>query len=330
MPPKSNAAVSGFDYGPIVLAVWFVTSIYFNYLTPEFSKYLNESLDITMVELISASVYAVFFLLVFGIPLLPTKELYVPMFKVGFCHLFACRLFVIAVAGNDKIPVSLAQTIRAANPVFVVMVSFLMSGKTYPLPVLLSLVPLISGFAMASLSEADFNAMGFAAAVGSVTTLVILSLISKDVYGSEIRPHWAQVQLWSCVVAAIIQAPEWTMGPGPSNVHAAINGVVVGGEKDDTSGFLKLVAINGAMYYAEQVMQFKAIDSYTSLTYSVIDTIRRLAIVCVTGFMLRGDSFNATKFVGVCIVCAGAIYYNISKEKAAAPPTPKARKAKKA
>jgi len=305
--------------------VWFATSIYFNYLTPSFKLHLEETLDITMVELLSASAYAVVFLLAFGIPVLPTKTLVVPMIKVGFCHLFACRLFVIAVAGPEKIPVSLAQTIRAANPVFVVVVSFLMSGKTYPLQVLLSLVPLVSGFAMAACSESEFNATGFAAAIGSVTTLVILSLISKDVYGAAVRPHWAQVQLWSCAVAAIIQAPTWVIGTGPSNVVAAINHAEKG------SAFVELVAINGAMYYAEQVMQFKAIDTYASLTYSVIDTIRRLAIVVVTGYFIMGDTFNIYKSVGVCIVCAGAIYYNISKDSVApAAPSTKAKKAKKA
>lgn len=53
-------------------------------------------------------------------------------------------------------------------------------------------------------------------------------------------------------------------------------------------GFLKLVVVNGAMYYAEQVMQFTAISAYSSLTYSVIDTTRRLAIVVVAGFILQG------------------------------------------
>ena len=50
--------------------------------------------------------------------------------------------------------------------------------------------------------------------------------------------------------------------------------------------FIHLVVLNGAMYYAEQVMQFKAVEQYTSLTYGVIDTARRLCIVVFTGYVM--------------------------------------------
>ena len=42
----------------VLLLVWVCTSVYFNYLTPEFQLYLGVSLDITMVELVTASAYA--------------------------------------------------------------------------------------------------------------------------------------------------------------------------------------------------------------------------------------------------------------------------------
>ncbi len=39
------------------------------------------------------------------------------------------RALAFQVCGTDAIPVSLAQTIRAANPLFVVLVTYLYSGK---------------------------------------------------------------------------------------------------------------------------------------------------------------------------------------------------------
>ena len=75
-----------------MLALWFATSIYFNYLTPEFNKYLSAKTDITMVELLSASAYGVVLLSLGGLPLLPPRKLAKPMALVGFCHLWACKL----------------------------------------------------------------------------------------------------------------------------------------------------------------------------------------------------------------------------------------------
>ena len=83
-----------------LLAVWFTTSIYFNYLTPEFNKYLSAKTDITMVELLSASAYGVVLLSLGGLPLLPPRKLARPMALVGFCHLWACKLFIMAVCGD--------------------------------------------------------------------------------------------------------------------------------------------------------------------------------------------------------------------------------------
>jgi uncharacterized membrane protein len=75
-------------------------------------------------------------------------------------------------------------------------------------------------------------------------------------------------------------------------------------------------------------MQFKAIECYPTLTYGVIDTIRRLCIVVVTGFFLLGEAFNTKKCLGVASVCVGAIYYNSVKDQASAP-AEKAEKEKK-
>ena len=322
-PPASSAPV---DRAALLnaglLAVWFCTSIYFNYLTPEFNTHLSDKTDITMVELLSASAYGVVLLSLCGLPLLPARALYKPMALVGFCHLWACKLFIMAVCGEGALPVSLAQTIRAANPVFVVAVSFLFAGARYSPQVLLSLVPLVAGFAMTTLAEVDFHLQAFLYAVGSVTILVVMSLISKAAFSGKdaAAPHWAQVQLWSCAIASLMLAPVWVGEGGPARVAAALSHAKLGG------AFQQLIALNGAMYYAEQVMQFKAIESYATLTYGVIDTIRRLCIVVCTGYFLRGETFNTSKSVGVGVVCVGAIYYNKVKDQLASAAAAKKKK----
>ena len=56
---KTKASSSSDVANVALLGVWFGTSIYFNYLTPEFNKYLSAKTDITMVELLSAAAYGV-------------------------------------------------------------------------------------------------------------------------------------------------------------------------------------------------------------------------------------------------------------------------------
>merc|ERR1711965_771611 len=120
--------------------------------------------------------YGLILLPIFGISVVPDSEMLLPLTKVGLSHLLACRLFVVAVCGDNKIPVSFAQTIRAANPIFTVLIMFCLFGTTFKPKVLLSLLPLVGGFALAALSEMSFNMIGFLCAIGSVTTLVLVNV----------------------------------------------------------------------------------------------------------------------------------------------------------
>merc|ERR1711871_1224461 len=136
------------------------------------------------------------------------------------------------------------------------------NGQKYSTKVVQSLCPLVIGFGMVASSEAKFQVNGFLCAIGSVTILVMMSLLTKDqlsVSGAKEKPHWAQVQLWSCSIAAAMQATTWGCGSGPTQVLAAFNDEKLG------LAFIQLVVINGAMYYGEQVMQFKAIERYATL-----------------------------------------------------------------
>jgi uncharacterized membrane protein len=77
------------------------------------------------------------------------------------------------------------------------------------------------------------------------------------------------------------------------------------------SSFLTLIVVNGLMYYLEQTLQFVAIDRYAALTLSVIDTMRRLSIVVVSGYVLQGNPWSWVNVVGVLMVMGGGLYYNI-------------------
>ena len=152
-------------------------------------------------------------------------------------------------------------------------------------------MPLITGFGLAALSELSFNPYGFAAAVCSVTSLVFVNVASKGMMTSSAtqKPHWAQAQLWSCFFAACFLAPSWLFHGGVGRMASALQDPKTGQE------FQMLILGNGLMYYLEQVLQFVAIAHYQPLTMSVIDTIRRLSIVIVSGWIWQGAAVKNTR-----------------------------------
>lgn len=60
----------------------------------------------------------------------------------------------------SKVAVSFTHIIKSGEPAFSVLVSRLLLGETFPVPVYLSLVPIIGGCALAAVTELNFNMIG--------------------------------------------------------------------------------------------------------------------------------------------------------------------------
>jgi solute carrier family 35, member E1 len=103
-------------------------------------------------------------------------------------------LAVVHTLGNlltnmslGMVAVSFTHTIKALEPIFSVLLSFLFLGdRPHPL-VLLTLVPIIGGVIGASLTEASFNWAGFASAMGSNVTFQSRNVFSKKFMTAEIK-----------------------------------------------------------------------------------------------------------------------------------------------
>lgn len=60
----------------------------------------------------------------------------------------------------SKVAVSFTHIIKSGEPAFSVLVSRFFLGETFPLPVYLSLLPIIGGCALSALTELNFNMTG--------------------------------------------------------------------------------------------------------------------------------------------------------------------------
>lgn len=77
------------------------------------------------------------------------------------------------------VAVSFTHTVKALEPFFSVIMSFIFLGDVPTVPVAVSLVPIVTGVALASTSELSFNWTGFLAALGSNITFQSRNVLSK-------------------------------------------------------------------------------------------------------------------------------------------------------
>ena len=67
---------------------------------------------------------------------------------------------VAATVSMSKVAVSFTHIIKSAEPAFSVLVSRFLLGEHFPIPVYLSLIPIIGGCGLAALTELNFNMTG--------------------------------------------------------------------------------------------------------------------------------------------------------------------------
>lgn len=88
--------------------------------------------------------------------------------------------------------ISFLQIIKASEPVFVAAVAVLLGGQVLPLPVYLTLLPVISGVALASVKDLSFSWQSFAPAVASNTLHPIRMVLFKK-YMANWTSHYSSV-----------------------------------------------------------------------------------------------------------------------------------------
>jgi len=277
-----------------MLPVWFMTSVLFNFLTPLLVKMLDNQ-DVTFLELSVTVSFGFAILRHQGLPLLPPMSKLPKWLLLGMLHLIGCRCFVW---GLSFIPVSLAQTIRASSPVVAVPISCAVFGERYSWQVLLPLLVILFGFALSvGVDVAGTNLAGCGAALASLCCLVLVNGGSKSENNNPLS-----MQFWVCMFAWLSLLPMWLYSGGPGRL---------GSLDCDRWRLAGLVLADGAMYYIEQAAQSQVLKELPFVSFAVTDTLRRLAIVCVSGFLIQGNPCTPQNGLGILLVLSGAISYNI-------------------
>merc|ERR1711871_1821023 len=132
---------------------------------------------------------------------------------------------VLTNVSLGKVAVSFTHTIKAMEPFFSVVMSAAFLGDVAPPAVVLTLVPIVGGVALASATEASFNWAGFVAAMGSNLTFQSRNVLSKKIMGGE-KPL-DNINLFSVItiLACILTFPVMLLTEGFVLMPATITGL---------------------------------------------------------------------------------------------------------
>ena len=133
--------------------------------------------------------------------------------------------------------VSFTHIIKASEPVVSAGLSAVLLGAVYSPITYATLLPIVGGVALASLTELSFTWLGFWAALLSNVSSALRAILAKKTMNKGVGENMTEANLYAVltILATIFLLPVSLLIETPATIMAAINGALAGGA---TSGYL--------------------------------------------------------------------------------------------
>lgn len=314
--PKGGDILATLKVG-LYFSLWYLFNIAYNIYNKQALNVLDYPWTIATIQMATGIAYFVP-LWILGLrkaPKLNASELKT-LIPIAFCHTGVHVGAVIALGAGA---VSFAHIVKASEPVVTCGLNYLLLGQVLPLPVYLTLLPIIGGVAIASMKELSFTFLAlFSAMLSNVSSAARGVLSKKTMSGKKMGENLDAQNLYAVLTAmsTVILIP-FMLGLEGLGMFKSFGSLVEAGEYT-RKGLASLLALGGASYYAYNEVAFLALGQVNPVTHAVGNTIKRVVII-VASVVAFKTPMSTGSIIGSTIAIAGTLMYslamNASKKK---------------
>lgn len=314
--PKGSAMAETMQVG-VYFALWYLFNIAYNIYNKQSLNLLAFPWTIAAIQMAAGLLYFVP-LWVLGIrkaPKLSGDDLKT-LLPIALCH---TGVHVGAVVALGAGAVSFAHIVKASEPVVTCALNAILLGQILPAPVYATLIPIISGVAIASMKELSFTWLALASAMLSNVSSAARGVLSKKTMsGKKIGENLDAQNLYAVLTAmsTIILIPMFLAFEGTSFFTAFAKLVASGAET--TKSLSTLLLLSGITYYAYNEVAFLALGKVNPVTHAVGNTIKRVVIIVASVIAFK-TPMSTGSIAGSSIAIFGTLLYslamNASKKK---------------
>ncbi|KAH9617236.1 hypothetical protein KSS87_011114 [Heliosperma pusillum] len=287
----------------VLFAAWFGFNIYFNIYNKQVLKVFPCPMTVSVIQFAAGSV-VVLFMWMFNLYKKP---------KVSNAQLLAILpLAVVHTLGNvftnmslGKVAVSFTHTIKAMEPFFSVLFSVMFMGER-PTPwVVLSLIPIVGGVALASLTEASFNWAGFWSAMASNATNQSRNVLSKKLMVKK-EESMDNITLFSIItiMSFLLLAPAALLTEGVKFTPAYLEAAGVNVKQIYVRSLLAALC-----FHAYQQVSYMILQRVSPITHSVSNCVKRVVVI-VSAVLFFRTPVSPINALGTGIGLAGVFLYS--------------------
>ncbi len=215
-----------------------------------------------------------------------------------------------------KVPVSYAHTVKASMPLFTVAISKCVRGEKHSARTYLSLLPIIMGVAVATVTEVSFDAAGLVSALASTAILAGQATFTKTV-NEETGVHALRLLQVLSQLSLLMFFPVWLYFDfGDVIAHPAVAGITggaqseVGVEEDSrTVSLAFLLAVDAVCHFLQNIVAFTIMNRLSRLSYAVASATKRIVII-TTSLLLLQNHVTGLNILGMSMAIGGVMCYN--------------------
>jgi len=227
----------------------------------------------------------------------------------------APRLLLFSLFIFQAGAVSFTHIVKASEPVVSAALSAVFLREVLPIPVYLSLLPVIGGVALASLKELSFTWLAFSTAMMSNVASASRAILSKTfMSGKPIGENLDAVNLYAMltIMSFALLLPVSLAVESPAAIQAAWNAAVASGTSP--AELAKMVSLSGMFFYLYNEVAFLALNEVAPVTHAVGNTIKRVVIILASVVVFR-NPLSGLGALGSAIAIFGTLLYSLAKNK---------------
>jgi len=231
------------------------------------------------------------------------------LLPIGAAHALGHAGAVIALGAGA---VSFAQTVKAAEPVFTCVLSYIVLGTVFKWQVYAALLPIIAGVSLASLKELSFTWKALYGAVTSNVAFASRAVLSKKTMDKPVGENMDAPNLYGVltIIAFILSLPFALYYEGPGFIPAWKASTAVVG----APWLIRQMALDGFYYYTYNEVAFITLNKISPITHSIANTIKRVCIILAT-VIVFGNKLTPLGAIGSSLAVGGTFLYSIMKQK---------------
>ncbi|RLN31255.1 triose phosphate/phosphate translocator TPT, chloroplastic-like [Panicum miliaceum] len=286
--------------------LWYFLNVIFNILNKKIFDYFPYPYFVSASHLFVGVLYCLIGW-AFGFPKRApiNSTLLKPLIPVAVCHAIG---HVTSTVSFAAVAVSFAHTIKALEPFFNASASQFILGQPVPLTLWLSLVPVVVGVSVASLTELSFNWTGFINAMISN-----ISFTYRSIYAKKAMTDMDSTNLYAyiSIIALIVCIPPALIIEGPQLVQHGFKDAIA------KVGLTKLISnffVVGLFYHLYNQVATNTLERVAPLSHAIGNVLKRVFVI---GFsiIVFGNKITTQTGIGTSIAIAGVALYSFMKAK---------------